>query len=240
MGSFALLNPTLWINAADFSGYARKAVLHPTVAELDVTTFATGGRARLGGLRTVDFSVDGFMDTTAAPDVELWADFAQKDTPVTVSSEGIEAKTAWMFQAGVFGYDQFDAEGLAAPFVVSGKNTNKQGLVRGQMAKAKGSVNATGQLGSILTMTGPLTGQFVYVVVHSFAPVGTTVTVQVQSSTVIGFGAPTVQGTFTAITTLGGFWIARIPGPLTDGFWRLNVSAITGTFILAGAIGVGS
>jgi hypothetical protein len=32
--------------------------------------------------------------------------------------------------------------------------------------------------------------------------------------------------------------MTRLAGPFTDAYWRLNVSAITGTFSVAGAIAV--
>jgi hypothetical protein len=63
--------------------------------------------------------------------------------------------------------------------------------------------------------------------------------VQVQSATTGGFGSPTLRGTIGPLTARGGTFMARVPGPITDGFYRFNISAVTGAFIAAGAIGIG-
>ncbi|HEY9416720.1 MAG TPA: hypothetical protein VIQ30_18350, partial [Pseudonocardia sp.] len=82
-------------------------------------------------------------------------------------------------------------------------------------------------------------GQFAYAALHVFSA-GTTMTVQVQSAATVGFASPTTRGTFSAATAVGGLWLTRVAGPITDTYWRLNVSAITGTFQVAGVIAIGS
>jgi hypothetical protein len=43
--------------------------------------------------------------------------------------------------------------------------------------------------------------------------------------------------TFGPITTVGGTWGTRVAGAITDTWWRLRVTAITGTFQIACAAG---
>jgi hypothetical protein len=67
---------------------------------------------------------------------------------------------------------------------------------------------------------------------------GTTITVQVQSDDNAGMSSPTTVATIGPITVVGGTWMTPIAGPITDTYYRMNVSAITGTFSVAGAIGI--
>jgi hypothetical protein len=235
MAPFSLTAPYIHVHDVDMTGYLTKITLHPTVAELDVTTFGSTYRSRIGGLKSVEYAAEGFWDSV--PDLSIFSNFGTADLVATISPEGAEQKVAYIFQLGRFDYSVLGNIGDAAPFSVTGKNTNSQGLIRGQLAKARGNVSATGQLGSVLTITGPSATQYVYAAFHVFIA-GTTITVQVQSAPASNFAAPTTRGTIGPITVAGGAWLARVIGPFTDGFWRLNVSAVTGAFNVAGAIGI--
>jgi hypothetical protein len=238
MGSLSLINPIIYVHDLDLTGYLRMFGAKWTADEWDDTRFQPAGsatRSRIGGLKTVETSSDGFWEST--PDASEFAALGVADRVITVSAEGAETKTAYMLMQLLSEYDPFGEVGKPAPFTLKGHNSSPQGLVRGQLAKAKGNVSATGQLGSILTMTGPTASQWLYATLHVFGA-ATTVTVQVQSATTLGFAGPTTRGTIGPITVAGGTWLVRVPGPLTDGFYRLNVSAITGTFSVGGAIGV--
>ena len=65
---------------------------------------------------------------------------------------------------------------------------------------------------------------------------GTTITVALQSDDNAGFSSPTVRATLGPITTAGATWV-RVAGPFTDTYYRFVVTAITGSHIVAGAIG---
>lgn len=240
MSTFSLINATIWAHDQDLTAQTNKVALHASVDELDVTNFASGGYVqRIGGLKSAAADISGFWDST--PDSAQFAALGTSGRVVTISPEGAETKTAYMFQGGQFSYDALGAVvGQPADFTAGFMNTESvAGMVRGQMAKAKGTVSATGQLGSILTMTGPTASQFLYATLHVFVA-STTITVQIQSATTLGFAGPTLRGTIGPITVAGGTWLVRVPGAITDGFYRMNVSAITGTFTVGGAIAVGS
>src|SRR5690606_8311913 len=109
-------------------------------------------------------------------------------------------------------------------------------IVRGQLAKATGSVDSTGPLGSVLNLGQAASGQHVYASLHVFAA-GTTITVLVESDDSADFASPTTQATIGPITARGGTWVTSA-GPITDTHYRLNVSAVTGTFTVAAALAV--
>ncbi|MEV4271932.1 hypothetical protein [Micromonospora aurantiaca (nom. illeg.)] len=242
MPSIALTDATCWVAGYDFTTDINQISLSAEAEQLDTTTFGSGGyRQRIGGLKTVQAQVAGFWQSaaSAAPDPQAFPDLGVPDRPATFAPTSAEGSVAYSAMVGKFSYDLFGQVGVATPFSLSMAGTNRDGLVRGQVAKAKGAASATGALGSVQQLGAVASGQYLYAALHVFSA-GTTMTVQVQSATTAGFGSPTVRGTFAAATAVGGLWLARVPGPITDTYWRLNVSAITGTFQVAGVIAIGS
>lgn len=242
MGSFALTDATTWVAGYDFTTNLNQMSISAEAEQLDSTTFGGGGfRSRAGGLRSVQAQLAGFWEsaTSAAPDPQVFPDLGVADRVVTVAPSSAEGSVAYFCQAGKFGYQMFGQVGVLTPFSLDMASTNGVGLIRGQVAKAKGSVSATGAAGSVLQLGTVAAGQYLYAALHVFSA-GTTLTVQVQSAATVGFASPTVRGTFTAATAAGGLWLARVAGPITDAFYRLNVSAVTGTFQIAGAVGIGA
>jgi hypothetical protein len=238
MAIFVLTDAVILAHDQDLSGISNKVTLKATVDERDVSTFGQGGyRAKLGGLKMVSLDVNGFQDSAAAPDAAAFAALGVADRAYTVSAANVVGQPAYLFQAGEFAYDQGDAVGNAAPFTAQSKGTNAVGVARGQLAKTKGVVSATGVLGSGVNLGAGGTGKFLYATLHVIGTPGTTVTVIVQSDTTSGFGAPTTRATIGPITTAGGTFMTRVnAAAITDTWWRFNVSVITGSFTLAGAL----
>lgn len=239
MANLSLLNSTIWVHDTDMSSYLNKVSLKGSAVELDGTNFGSGGWVQLiDGLNSVAMAEDGFWQAVA-PDASNFAALGVADRAVTVSPEGAEGKVAYLFQAGNFTYEMFGKVGDLTPFVMGMSGTNKVGLVNGQMASKSRTISATGQIGSILTMAGPSATQFVYATLHVFTA-ATTLTVIIESAPLIGFGAPTTRATIGPITVAGGTFMTRVAGPFTDGFWRMNATTCTGSFVVGGSIGVGS
>lgn len=239
---FALTDATIWCDDFDWTGWSNKLTVALSVDELETTAFGGGGyRSRIGGLRDVEATVEGFQEdgaSTIGP--ELFPDLGTADRVWTASPTGVATTTAYLFQAGKFKLSQFGDVGQVAPFTLNAKGTSSQGAIRGQVAKAKGNVSATGVLGSVVNIVAPTATQYIYCAVHVFSA-GTTITLQLQSDTASNFPSATTQATIGPLTTAGGTWMTRVPGALLgEDFLRLNVSAITGTFSIAAAIGVGS
>lgn len=240
MSTFSVISPAIYSNDLDIAQFLEKFSVKLTAPAQNVTTFGSGGWVtRNGGLKTVASEGSGFADFSATgSDSSLFTSLGVKDQVLTTCPQGTETSVAYFYQAGRFAFTPLDAKvGDASAFMISSQNTNPIGAIRGQLAKLKGSVSATGQLGSILTIAGPTSSQFVYASVHVLTA-GTTVTIHLESATTVGFGSPTTRATIGPLTTTGGTFMTRVAGAITDGFWRFNVSAITGTFSLAGAIGI--
>ena len=229
-------NATTWIHDTDFTGQLKKVSLNVKADELDATTFGSTYKSRIGGLKDVTVGTEGFWESTQ--DLSGFSGLAQADRVVTICPQGAETNVAYLLQAGDFNYETFGTIGETVPFMLGLSGTNNVRAVRGQLAKAKGNVSATGQLGSILNLGAPTATQFVYAAVHIFTA-GTTITIQLQSDDNAPFASATTRATIGPLTTTGGTWMTRLAGPFAgETFWRLNVSAITGTFSIAAAVGI--
>lgn len=241
MTSFAFIDPTIWMGSLDATGYLNRVGLNISVAELDSTVFGMGGyRGRKGGLKTVASQYGGFWEAgTGAPDPEIYTNLGVADRVATIAPTSTETSVAYMHQLGKFAYTPFGSIGELTPFSLDCMSTNAAGVVRGQVAKAKANVSATGATGSVVNLGAVGSTQYLYATFHVFSA-GTTVTVLVESDSASNFPSPTTVQTIGPITIAGGTWMTRVAGPITDSFFRFNISAITGTFQVAGAIAIGS
>lgn len=242
MTSFVLADATAWVNGYDFTGDTNQISVSATVDELDATPFGAGGfRVRRGGLRSVSAQLAGFWQSalSGAVDPEAFPDLGVADRVVTIAPDLAEGSTAYLFQAGKFSYQAFGSVGEMTPFTLGMSGTNGVGLIRGQVAKANGDVSAIGATGTGVPLGAVGASQYLYASLHVFTA-GTTITVIVESDDNAGFTTPTTVATLGPITSVGGTWMTRVAGPITDTYYRFNVSAVTGTFTVAGAIGVGA
>lgn len=241
MGSFAFVDATTWIAGLDATGYLRELSLNFEVAPLDNTVFGLGGfRRRIGGLRSVGATFNGFFEAgTGTPDPEFFTQLGVADRVITVAPDDAETTPAYIWQGGGFRYQWGSPIGEVLPFTLDASNTNGVGGQRGQVAKARGNVSSTGATGSVVQLGAVGASQYLYATLH-VPTAGTTITVQVQSDDNSGFSSPTTRGTIGPITSTGGTWMTRVAGAITDTYYRFNVSAITGTFNIAGAIAIGS
>ena len=235
MTTFALVNAVTMVGAINVTPYLNKVALKLSVAELDATTFNQSHQVKLGGLKTIEYQQDGLWDSF--PDASIFLTLGAGSQAVMVQPSGIEGGLAYIFQGANFKYDQFGAVGEIVPFSMSMSGTDGIGIIRGQNAAFTRTVSATGQVGSVLTITGPSATQYIYATLHVHTA-ATTITVLIESAPASNFATPTTRATIGPLTTTGGTFMTRVVGPVTDGFWRMNVSAITGTFVISGAIGI--
>jgi hypothetical protein len=237
MSIFPLLDCTTWVGGYDFTGDTNKLTVDAEVEDLDGTVFGGGGWKKLaGGLKSVAAGLEGFWQ--GAPDLEGFSDLGNTNRVVMASPTGLALSPAFLFQATKLKYSAFGQVGELTPFSLDLAGSNSVGLVRGQVAAAKQSVNATGALGSAVQLGAVGAAQFVYAGFHVFGAPGTTITVKVQSDNASNFPSATDVATLGPLTAAGGTWMTRVAGPITDDWFRFNVSAITGTFSVAGAIAV--
>lgn len=251
MGAIALTDAFAYVHGYDFSPDTNNIKLDMKAEAKDATPFGVGWNVIVGGLKSVNFDMQGFWQSgtagaAGAVDPEAFPDLGVSDRVYTVGAihtepaspaSFLEDERVYMFRGGKFTYDAFGAVGEVTPFTLSSAGTQGVGAKQGLLLKKKGNVSATGQLGATLDTLGFGLGaaQFLYATVHVFTA-GTTITIQVQSDDNTGFSSATTLATIGPLTTRGGTWLTPIPGPITDRYFRFNVSAITGTFSVGAAM----
>lgn len=242
MSSFSLINCSCFVHSYDFTTDVNSMNIKIDVDDQDSTTFQSGGyKKRVGGLRNVESELQGFWQAgdiavTGVPDTYAFPALGVANRLVTITPSETAGDVAYMYQAGAFTYEAFGDIGNVTPFTLNMSNTHADGLIRGRLVNARGDVSATGVLGDVIAMT-PTVGQYLYAGLHIFSA-GTTITVQIQSDDNSDFSDPTTRGTFTALTSAGGYWLTKVDASAwtSETHWRMNVSAITGTFNVAGVI----
>lgn len=235
--AFALTDAFVHVGGYDFTGDSNMVNIAASAEAKDSTTFGSGGwRTVDAGLRTVEMSMGGFLDTVGAVDAEA---FPALGTQVAYTAGLVETAGlgAYMFEGAKFNYEQLGAVGELAPFSLNCYHKGSYGLVRGTLMKARGNVSATGALGSGLQLGAVSATQRLYATFHIFSA-GSTITAVVESDDNSGFTTATTRATIGPLTVAGGTWVTPVAGAITDDYWRFRVTAITGTFSVAGAIGI--
>jgi hypothetical protein len=243
MAEFVLTDAFLYAGGYDFTTDTNSATLTLDAAALDATTFNSGGwTEQVGGLKSSNLAWSGFWSSASgvsdqAPDNQAFPMLATSQ-PYTFGPVETEGQVAYMFNAMKSSYSQGASVGELAPFGLSAVGASPDGTIRGRLSKARGTVASTGAIGTGVNVGALSSTQSLYATLHLFT-VGTTITVTLQSDDNSGFTSPTVLATFGPLTASGGTWMTKISGPITDTWYRFVVTAITGSFTLAGAIGKG-
>ncbi len=238
MAPTVLLNAFVYVGANDFTGDSNKASLSGEGEAKERGTFRSGGWSEVGmGLRNFELQVDGWGSFGLSEnDVAVFNNLGATQV-VTLGPVEAEGSPAFIAQSGHFAYQPYGELGENAPFSLAGRGKDTIGVVRGQLAKAKGAVAATGALGSALNLGNVGASQYLYGTFHVFSS-GTTITAVLESDDAVGFPSPTTRATVGPITVPSGNWTVRVPGPLAETHYRWRVSAITGSHTVAAAIGI--
>lgn len=236
-----LFDSLIYIGGHDFTGDSNKGNLSGEAAALDATTFASGGHEEVkGGLKKFDGSFEGFWESaeTDAVDPEAFEALGVAGQIVAVTPTGVQGGPCYFGQSSKLKYSLFGSVGELPPYTLSLGGSSTVGLVRGRLAVAKASVTTTGAKGAAVQLGAVAADEHVYAVVHLFGTPGTTITIKVQSDNASNFPSATDVATIGPLTAAGGTWMTPVAGAITDDYFRFNVSAITGTWLIAAAIGV--
>ncbi|RZQ59836.1 hypothetical protein [Amycolatopsis suaedae] len=242
MATLALLNAWTYVDGHDFTGDTNQVNLNMEAVALNKTTFRNNGWTSLqGGLKSATFEQAGFWSAgDGEVDPDLFTNLAVRNRVHTFGPAEEEGGTAYLWKAGQYTYSLLGSLGEMAPFQVQAQGSDSVGVVRGQLAKKMGAAASAGPLGSPVNLGAGGPGQFLYATLHVFAA-GTTLSVKVESDSAQAFTTPSdVAGaTIGPVTTVGGTWMAQIDASaITDTWFRLNVTAVTGSFTVAAALAI--
>lgn len=240
MATLALTDAFVHVAGYDFTGDTNDVMLTGDGEAKDTTTFGSAGwRESVLGLKSSAMAVKGFWQSASvnAVDPQAFDQLGTANQVVTVGDSNAEGGVAYIAQLGKFNYQHGAPIGEVYGFSLDCSGTDGVGVVRGLLAAEKQTVSSTGQVGADCNL-GDATGKYVYGALHVFSA-GTSITVKVQKDDNDTFSSATDVATFNggAISAAGGFWLTRTAGD-TDTYYRIYVSACTGSFSIAGAIAV--
>lgn len=244
MGTYGALAHTCWVGGYDLGPDLNSMSMPIEYEELVDTRFGMTGQSRKAGFESVSASVAGYQQLgSGLVEATLWSQMSTTTQPVTMTSDGTVGQVAYFWQARHFKLTPFDGEvGSMAPFAlemkgVRGNGTLSVGAVRGRVLVAKGDISATGVAGSAYQLGAVASGEYIYLALHTFA-IGTSFTFDLESDDNSNFTSATTRATVGAISSTGGTWMTRVAGPITDDYWRINVTAATGTSTIAVSAGI--
>lgn len=237
MAPFALTDATIWLNQYDLTGYSNGISGDDAVQDLPTTTFASQAvKERIGGLGSFDGTIDAYLDY--ADDASHEAVYTTKGvggTVTTLTPFGDDGTVAFLCTSLVKNYRPTGKVGEVAALSFDLGSDNKYGLIGGTLLLPKqsltGNTSGTGaQLGTVSA------SRRLYTTIHCFTA-GTTATVIVESDDNSGFTSATTRSS-TVVTAVGGTFVTPVSGAITDDWWRVRVGTVTGTFVLAAAVGI--
>jgi hypothetical protein len=248
MATLAANNVTTWFSGYDMTGDLNSTTLSLSYEALDATPFQPGtvtrpSRYRIAGLEDTQLEEAGFWQAGAGQvDPTAFTALGGASQVITCSPNGLEENAAYFFRARQFNYELFGQLGEVLPFRLTAQSARGTGLasvgaVRGIVLKTKADVSATGATGTASELGAASSSQYLYAGLHVFSA-GTTITGVIESDDNSNFTSATTRITFSGITATGGYWGTRVAGAITDTWYRLRITAVTGTFSIACVAGI--
>lgn len=245
MGVLALTNAFIYMGPLDFTGSSDDLTLRAEAETREKTTWRSGGwREHQQTLKTSMLDSGGFWssDSTNDVDPEFFNNLGVGGQVVTVGMQEVEGELAHIMRKLPTQISFFDGSvgDLSRAKVTGAGSDGTIGQIRGKLFKEYGAVSATGATGTAIQL-GAISGtQSLYGTLHTFGTAGTDITVIVESDAASNFATPTTRATFNggSITTASGFWLTPVAGAISDDWWRINVSSVTGTWTIAAALAI--
>lgn len=243
MATYAANDVTTWFAGYDLTGDSNSTQLTMQYDALDATVYGNSARVRAAGLEDVTLAQAGYAQFgTGLVDETAFNALGGSSLVVSNSANPDESTVAYFYRARQFQYQTFGQHGEMLPFSLNASSARGPGLasvgaVRGRILKTKADVSATGATGTAYQLGAVGASQYLYAGLHVFSA-GTTITAVVESDDNASFTSATTRITFGPITTTGGTWGTRVAGAITDDYYRLRITAITGTFSIACVAGI--
>ncbi len=245
MAAIVLTDCQVYVDDHDMTGDANQAMLNANVESKKCTVFSpVPWDTFLKGVRSADLAVAGYWSpgTGDTVDATEWAANGTAGRVVTLVAPGsTEGGAAYVLQTVRTTYDFLEGgHGEVAAYKLTAKSSAIDGVVRGKSLLTKtASISGTGAVGTAVQVGAVAADEFLYLVVHLFGTAGTSITIAAESDATNAFaGAETSRANTGSLTASGGTWVTKVAGPITDEWWRLNVTAVVGSWTAAGTVGI--
>lgn len=244
MGTLAITNAYAFVGGHDFTGDMNTWRLGGEADAEECTNMRSGGwREYKLGLKKSMLELGGHWQSEAADavDPETFDNMGVANRVITTGQLETEGEPAFIHRGMQADYTVGGDLGRISPFRVTANGTDgPTGVVRGGLAVKKTTITTTGAKGTALNLGLIGAGRHLYATLHLLGTAGTSITAQVESDEDNTWSSATSRIAFGAQTVANGYWGARVAGAIANDDWfRLNVTAITGTWVIACAIGIG-
>jgi hypothetical protein len=237
-------NCKIYVAEFDMSGYLNAVALDYSVEILDGTVYGNTTRTRVGGLKDVSMSFNGFWEA-AQPDETFYTELGLGGSVVTICpTDGSTGEVAYFWKPMQATYAPGGEVGQLMEFSVTSQasaldSTNR--LIRGTVMAPKAS-RTSNDSGTAYQLGAVSAAQKVYAGLHIFTVSGTnpTLDVIVKSDDNQPMASPTTRITFTQATAVGNQWKTQ-DGAITDDWWQVSWTiggTDTPTFNFAVVVGI--
>ncbi|WP_199444458.1 hypothetical protein [Umezawaea beigongshangensis] len=238
-----LIDVRLFSGGADLTGQSNKAEVVAEVEEKERTSFGSRGwKEVLGGLAATEISAEGQWQAgdPGMVDDETWAALGGLGAWTACPDGAAVGSLAWLTRVMRGSYKLGGAVGDVAPWTVGARGSWP--LVRGVLAHPPGTARTATGTGTAQQLGAVAAGRHLYAALHVLSVAGTdtpSITVEIESDDSDAFTTAIGRATFTAATARGG-QVLRVPGPITDTWWRpkWTVTGTTPSFLFALALGI--
>lgn len=224
-----LTNCLALVGDYNFTCSTNQVALEVKAAELDATTFCSAGwETKVGGLKSATVKHSGFTDY-GSTDAAFPANVGVAGLPISIAVDNTAGATAYLLRGLQGSMSTLGKVGDLSP--IEGNIVSDGAMGRGVVALAP-SVPAVGVL-AVCQLGAVTAGHKAIAAVHVVGGAGT-VAFELQSAATVGFGSPTVRATMPPTATAA--WIESSTAT-TDAFWRLSITAVTGSPTIALTLG---
>jgi hypothetical protein len=248
-----IANCTFWLDTVAIASQVNQVTIQSSAKEVDVTTFANVGMARLGGLKDGVISAAGFWESNPDPDFTLFGDVGA-NVPMTVAL-ALNAQAgapAYLMCAQIAQYGGLGGK-VGNPLAFSlrgaqnagggGSSGNVGRLAQGVLAENR-IITATGSgiiYGPLVPPANAL--QKMVAALHVTAVAGSagpSLNLALYSAATAAFTSPTLRASFNAVTTAVASQILEVPGPITDQYWGFawTVAGTLPSYTIAASLGL--
>jgi len=226
----------LWMDGVDLTADLSSIVLDYGAEVVENSTLGNSTRSRLGGLKTIGLSSEGYWNST--PDDKFFSSLGVADVPFSIGkTDGSDGTLAYTMKGIQGQYSPGGSIGEMFAFSVSAEATGDliDGTIMHNAARTASGNGTARQLGAISA------GQKLYAVMHVIAASGTTPTLDVivESDDNESFTSGVTRATFTQKVAIGSQWI-EVDGPITDDWWRISytIGGTTPSFTFVNILGI--
>lgn len=243
MGELVAVGAFLYAGGHDFTGDIKQWNVDGGSETKDKTTFRnSGGRLKRTGLLTAAFSMNGFTDLSEdGQDVHLFTAYSGRSSRViTVGNDETEGQPCVMMQGltAAFNPGGGGPVGELSAFSANGVSSDGTGAMRGTLLLEQTAVTTTGAKGTAAQLGAVSATQYLYATLHLLGTAGASITAVIESDDNAGFTSATTRYTFSSLTASGGYWATPVVGAIADDYFRLRVTAVSGSWTVASAVGI--